>query len=543
MRASTARRSSSSSIKFSAINQPLLPDNGGYYGSIRSKKKVRRPFLSAITDEDNVDDEDRLDLEGYDASVDTTWEEPEVSVTTEVQEIAKASLPLSVTFFFEYLLAMNSLFFIGHLGSAELASASLAVMTFNITGMAMFEGMSSCLDTFCSQAYGAKKFFKVGIYAQRCTVMIMTLSIPVLLCWWHSGYLLSFIVPERELLQYTQDYMRILCAGAPGLIIFETTKRYLQAQEIFHASTYVLFFCLPMNLFLNYFLINNIGFIGAPIAVIVTYWFMASFLILYIIFVDGMACWNGFTIRAFKHWKRMLHLAVPGFVMIESEYLSFEILTVMASYFGTESLAAQSIISNVGSLTYQLPFAVGCAISTRVAIYIGSGSMSSSKVSVRISFFVAAAVGLFTCMVIIIFRGPLTRLFSSDEEVIEKSIQNMPILAVNQLTDTFNIIAAAVLRAQGRQKGGSILNVISYYVIALPLSYILAFRYGFEISGLWIGLGVGITVLAIGEVLMVVHSKWPQIIRAAQDTQEEEELIIEDDSSTACSSLRSFEEE
>ena len=115
MRASTARRSSSSSIKFSAINQPLLPDNGGYYGSIRSKKKVRRPFLSAITDEDNIDDEDRLDLEGYDASVDTTWEEPEVSVRTEVQEIAKASLPLSVTFFFEYLLAMNSLFFIGHL--------------------------------------------------------------------------------------------------------------------------------------------------------------------------------------------------------------------------------------------------------------------------------------------------------------------------------------------------------------------------------------------------------------------------------------------
>lgn len=531
------RRNSASSLN--GPTQQLLHDEGSYYGAIKSsrRRQRRQPALSSIEDAE----QDEQDMSGYDASVDTSWDEPQVSMASEVKEILAASVPLSITFFFEYLLAMNSLFLLGHLGSTELASASLAVMTFNITGMAMFEGMSSCLDTFCSQAFGAGKWHKVGIYTQRCTAMIMTLSLPVMLFWWYSGYILSFVVPEAELLGLTQIYMRILCAGTPGLIIFETLKRYLQAQEIFHASTYVLFFCLPVNLLLNYLLIHYMGYIGAPIAISLTYWLMALLLILYVIFIDGMACWGGFTSRAFKHWNRMLALAVPGFIMIESEYLSFEILTVMASYFGTNSLAAQSIVSNIGSLTYQLPFAVGCAISTRVAIYIGSGSIRSSKVSVRISFFVAAIVGSLTCFTIIILRKPMARLFSSDDEVIALAVASMPILAVNQLADTFNIIAAGILRSQGRQRNASVFNVMAYYLIAIPLSYVLAFRYDFQISGLWLGLGAGIMLLSVSEVLMVAKSHWPQIIQDAQERQEEDEVVIDDDSTTAASSIRSFE--
>lgn len=533
-----ARRNSASSLK--GPSQSLLDSQKNYYGAINasrtSRRRVRSPSLSAISDREDDDD-----FDGYDASVDTSWDEPVVSMSGEVRAILKSSLPLSITFFFEYLLAVSSLFLIGHLGSTELASASLAVMTFNITGMAMFEGMSTCLDTYCSQAFGAKKFYKVGIYTQRCTAMIMTLSIPVLIVWWFSGYLLSLIVPEKKLLELTQLYLRVLCFGAPGLVVFETTKRFLQAQKIFHASTYVLFLCLPLNLLLNYTFIRRWGYIGAPLAISLTYWIMALLLILYIVFVDGMSCWNGFTMRAFKHWRPMLKLAIPGLVMIESEYLSFEILTVMASYFGTDSLAAQSIISNIGSLTYQLPFAVGCAISTRVAIYIGSGSIRSSKVSVRISFFVAAAVGTVTCLTILLLRRPLAMLFSSDDHVVGLAVKSLPIVGVNQILDTFNIIAAGILRSQGRQRVASVLNVIAYYVIALPLCYILAFKYGLEITGLWLGLGTGITVLAIGEIWMVKKSDWPVIIREAQDREEEEEIVIDDDSSTAASSIYSFE--
>lgn len=557
-----AAAASSAAATAASSTTPLNTDQEDTtsYGAIRNvKPKGRhRPTLQTIAASDQEsnfsrdgeeEDEDPYESDGRSASIPSSYtrsifseeEEATVAVKDEVLNIARSALPLSITFFFEYLLAVNSLFLIGHLGSKELGSASLAVVTFNITGMAVFEGMATSLDTFCSQAFGARKYYKVGLYFQRCSVMIFTLSIPILMIWWWSKPILSYVVKEEELLDLTQTYLRILCFGAPGLIAFETGKRFLQAQRIFHASTYVLFICLPLNIVMNYFFIKLWGFIGAPIAIVVTYWLMAILLLGYVVFVDGQQCWNGLSKRALRHWKPMLKLALPGLVMIESEYLSFEILTIMASYFGTDSLAAQSIISNIGSLWYQFPFAIGCAISTRVAIYVGSGSQRSSRVSVRIAFAVAAFTSLFSFLLLIFFKRPLTLMFTSDPHVVELSVKSMPILAINQLGDTFNIISAGILRSQGRQTIGSYLNVFAYYVVALPVSYLLAFHYKFEITGLWLGLTVGVTILGISETICVIKSNWNQIIKEALERNEEEYEVIIDDDSTVSSFVTSYE--
>jgi len=550
-------------------NDPLLDaEETPTYGAIRNfaPRGRHRPALETIAASDQesnfsqdhhleYDEEDPYDYEsdGRSASIPSSYharteslfsdeeEEKQVALKDEIINIATSAFPLSLTFFFEYLLAVNSLFLIGHLGSKELGSASLAIVTFNITGMAVFEGMSTSLDTFCSQAFGAGKYARVGLYFQRCTAMIFTLSIPIMMSWWWAKPILKHLIAEGDLLDMTQAYLRVLCLGVPGLIVFETGKRFLQAQRIFHASTYVLFICLPLNVLMNYFFIKFWGFIGAPIAVVSTYWLMAILLLGYVKFIDGKQCWTGFSKRALKNWNPMLKLALPGLVMIESEYLSFEILTIMASYFGTESLAAQSIISNIGSLWYQFPFAIGCAISTRVAIYVGSGSQRSSRVSVRISYFVAIITALVSFLLLMIFRRRLTLLFTSDPRVVELSTKSMPILAANQFGDTFNIISAGILRSQGRQTVGSYLNVFAYYVVALPASYLLAFHFKLEITGLWLGLAIGVSILGISETICVIRSNWDQIIKEAMERNEEEYEVIIDDNSTVSSFITSYE--
>lgn len=63
---------------------------------------------------------------------------------------------------------------------------------------------------------------------------------------------------------------------------------------------------------------------------------------------------------------KMLLLALFGVVMVEAEYLGFQVLTIPAALFGTNVLAAQSIASNVSSMAFQLPFATAVAVSTRV---------------------------------------------------------------------------------------------------------------------------------------------------------------------------------
>lgn len=128
------------------------------------------------------------------------------------------------------------------------------------------------------------------------------------------------------------------------------------------------------------------GFIGAPIAVAVTDNLLPLFLFLYVYFVDGRQCWNGFTKRAFHNWGPMIKLALPGLIMVEAEFLAFEILTLAASYFSTTHLAAQSILATITGLTFQIPFPISIAASTRVANLIGATLSDAAKTSAKVCY-------------------------------------------------------------------------------------------------------------------------------------------------------------
>lgn len=108
--------------------------------------------------------------------------------------------------------------------------------------------------------------------------------------------------------------------GAPAFIAFEAVKKYLQAQGIMQASTYVLLLASPLNFGLNYVLVHcepiRLGFIGAPLATSISYWLMLILLLLYIKHVRGSEAWGGWSRDAFKDWWPFMRLAIPGILMV-----------------------------------------------------------------------------------------------------------------------------------------------------------------------------------------------------------------------------------
>lgn len=77
----------------------------------------------------------------------------------------------------------------------------------------------------------------------------------------------------------------------------------------------------------------------------------------------------------------MVRLALPGLLMVEAECLAFEILTLASSYFGTSHLAAQSVLATIATFTFQIPFPISIAASTRIANLIGATLADAAKVS------------------------------------------------------------------------------------------------------------------------------------------------------------------
>ncbi|EGV63061.1 hypothetical protein CANTEDRAFT_106835 [Yamadazyma tenuis ATCC 10573] len=466
--------------------------------------------------------EERLlngDFETYAAAEsEVTLLGPEATFEREFKFTVNSSGPLIVSFFLQYLLSVTTIFAAGKLGPKELAAASLAVCTFNITGLAVYQGMSTSLDSLCSQAFGSGDLHNVGVYFQRCSLMILVVTIfPLSIIWWFSASILEPLVGDAELAQLAQLYLRISTLGTPGLFLFETGKRFLQAQHIFHAATYILMIVAPINILLNYLLVwsptYGLGYIGAPIAVSIVYWLMTLLMIGYIVFVDGRKCWNGFDWqKATINWIPMLKLALPGVIMVEAEYLAFEVLTILAASFGTDSLAAQSIASNVGSLAFQLAFAVAVAITTRIGHYVGSHNIGGARRVLQVFLVLGVFLSCFNFTVLFFGKTFLAGVFTKDTGVINIASRLIGLAAINQLADSFNVLGAGVLRGQGKQRIGSILNIASYYFVALPIGYLLAFPMGYGVEGLWIGLISGVAFLAASEGYVIYYSNWEHII-------------------------------
>ncbi|PHH88907.1 hypothetical protein CDD83_6887 [Cordyceps sp. RAO-2017] len=309
----------------------------------------------------------------------TTWQR-------EAETVVAYSAPLIATFFLQYSINVASIFAVGRIGKVELGAVSLANMSAAISCLAPFQGLATSLDTLCAQAYGSGHKQLVGLQCQRLACFLLCLSAPVAVLWLFSDRILVLVVPDAESARLAGLYLKIMIFSIPGIILFETGKRFLQAQGLFHATTVILVIAAPFNIFITWLLVWRVGlgFVGAPIAVAVTENLLPVLLVLYVRFVGGAQCWGGLSRRAFTQWWVMIRLALPGMIMVEAEWLAFEIMTLLASRFGTEYLAAQSVLATLATISYQVPFPVSIAASTRVANLIGAGMVNAAKVTARV---------------------------------------------------------------------------------------------------------------------------------------------------------------
>lgn len=266
------------------------------------------------------------------------------------------------------------------------ANAIVANMSQAISCLAPFQGLATSLDTLCAQAYGSGHKHLVGLQCQRMACFLMFMSLPVAILWLFADRILVHVVPDAETARLAALYLKVMIASIPGIILFEVGKRFTQAQGLFRATTYVLLVAAPINVFINWLLVwrLGLGFVGAPIAVAITESLLPILLLLYIVFVDGRQCWGGFSKRIFSNWWIMIKLALPGMIMVEAEWFAFEIMTLLAGQLGTEYLAAQSVLVTLSSISYQMPFPMSIAASTRVANLMGAGLVDAAKIAGKV---------------------------------------------------------------------------------------------------------------------------------------------------------------
>lgn len=179
-------------------------------------------------------------------------------------------------------------------------------------------------------------------------------------------------------------------------------------------------------------------------------------------------------------------------------------------------MAAQSVMSTIASMTFQIPFPISIAASTRVANLIGAGLAGEARITVKAAFCAAAAVGLLNLVLISSLRGYIPRLFTKDEDVIALVAEVLPIVAALQLFDALACVCNGTLRGLGRQEIGGWVQLFCYYVVAMPISMGAGFGLGWKLFGFWSGVALALALVTVIESVFLYNARWEKSVEDAE---------------------------
>mmetsp|Transcript_24676 Transcript_24676/g.38775 ORF Transcript_24676/g.38775 Transcript_24676/m.38775 type:complete len:523 (+) Transcript_24676:311-1879(+) len=451
-------------------------------------------------------------------------------VRQELSVIAEYSLPIVVANFLMMVQSLICLFFVGKLGELALASTGLALMFCNVTGLSMFVGLASGLDTFATQYFGASEYRLVGVVLQRTLLIVEVAVLPVAVVWSFSAEILGACGVPQEVTDLVGPFTQIMALGLPALAAQETIKRYLQAQGIMSPLVWlqgivdvVHFGACWLFLGEEDLLGLNLKTLGAAVANVWAMWFGVTLLVGYTVYFKLHAkTWFGWTLECAKGIPEFLSIAVPSCAMLCMEWWAFELSTLISGRLGTLSLASQTVLFNATALFYMVPLGVSTAAATRVGNSIGAGKAKEAQRASVVCLCTVSCATITLSIVYYIFKREFVLYFAHEEEVISLITSVIPIQASFLILDAIAGVLQGILRGIGKQHIGFYVNLVAFYVIALPLGTLLCFHFDMKLHGLWVGLmfGSGFQCLGIGGFLLRVS--WDLLAQEASTRRVQE---------------------
>jgi hypothetical protein len=170
------------------------------------------------------------------------------------------------------------------LGTHELAGFSLGSLVGNLTCLSVLVGALTAADTLMPRAYSVGDYPEIGRLAVRGLIMCsFLLSIPVVPLCTIMEQVFDKLGQEEEASHLASQWIKVYLMGVPAMLLFRVLQSFLNAQhQVWHlvvASTISSFFIHP---FLLKMLIPMFGFLGSSLAIALTQFAMAIWLILFL---------------------------------------------------------------------------------------------------------------------------------------------------------------------------------------------------------------------------------------------------------------------
>jgi len=204
--------------------------------------------------------------------------------------------------------------------------------------------------------------------------------------------------------------------------------------------------------------------------------------------------------------RRLIVLGAPAASQVTLEVGAFAAATALAGRLAAAPLAAHQIAINIAAFTFMVPLGVASAGAVRVGHAVGrrdrAGALHAGWTALLFgTLFMASAAAVFLLM-----PRTLIGAFTTNPAVLEIGASLLFVAAVFQLFDGLQGVATGVLRGLGDTRAPMFWNLGGHWFVGLPLGYVLCFKMGLGVIGLWWGLSLGLIICGIA-LLVTWHRR------------------------------------
>lgn len=196
------------------------------------------------------------------------------------------------------------------------------------------------------------------------------------------------------------------------------------------------------------------------------------------------------------------------------EISTFSVAAIMIGWMGTIQLAAHQIAINLASITYMIALGIAAAATIRVGNQLGQKDYITMRKAAITCFIMAIVFMSFATLIFIFGRYFLPTLYINDPEVIDMAATLLVVAGLFQLADGIQVIGLGALRGMSDVIIPTVITLIAYWVIGLPLGYLFGFTLQLGALGVWYGLLAGLAIAAILLFLRFNHLSKKLIVSA-----------------------------
>tara|TARA_R110002074_G_scaffold127933_5_gene267974 strand:- start:1975 stop:3300 length:1326 start_codon:yes stop_codon:yes gene_type:complete len=390
-------------------------------------------------------------------------------------------------------------------GLAAVTLASTYFFVLLIFGSGFAWGVMPMVAAFDAQGdeVGLRRATRMGLWL---SLGFALLALPLFI--W-SRSIMGLMGQEPELAEMVRQYLMIAGWGIIPALLVMVLKSYLAALERTQVVFWITIFSAMVNVLANYvFIFGNwgapeLGVRGAAIASLTSH--SASLLAVVVYVLKAMPEHQIFVRLWRPDWEmlaRVFRLGLPIGVTGLSEVGLFAASAVMMGWLGTIALAAHGIALQLASITFMIHLGIsnvatiraGNALGRRDPAHLVRGAIAATTMSLLVA--AATIVGF------VLWPEPLIDAFMQSEEpardqILAVGVGLLAMAALFQLVDGAQAVALGLLRGVQDTKVPMILAGISYWLVGIPVSYLLGFTMGLNGIGVWLGLVVGLGVAAL----------------------------------------------